>query len=181
MEYNKNNSIEKKVNNNDSIRFLKKTILNIEKNTKNNEINNKKIISDNNVKNGNSLRFNKNNIIKKSYIKKNDSINKNISFLDDKFDKINATNFNFYKSKNIKNNLNKKNHKLFLSIDELNDMQKSKKFGDISKISTIKNSIIYEPKKPSMIKNKNNKQLLYNRTSYDPNKSNYNLSRKKNC
>ena len=175
---NKNNSIEKKVNNNDSIGILKKTLLNIEKNEKNDDIINKQILNGNNMKNGNTLKYNRNNILKKSYIKNINNIDKNISFLDGKFDKLNSTNINFYKNKYIRNNINKKNHKLFLSIDELNDLQKSKKFCDISKISTIKNPIIYEPKKPSLAKNKN-RQLFYNRASYDPNNSNYNLTRKK--
>ena len=171
----KNNSIEKKSNNNDSIRILQKIILN------NDDITNRKKLNDNKEKYNKCLKFTKNNIIKKSYIRKNNNIDNNISFFDNKFEKLNVTNINFYKNKNIKNNINKKNHKLFLSIDEINDIQKSKKYCDISKISTIKNPIIYEPKKPSMrkSKNKNDKQLLYNRASYDPNNSNFNLMRKK--
>ena len=180
VKNNKNNSIEKKINNNDSLGILKKTFLNIGKNENNDDILNKLILNGNNMKNCNTLKYNRNNILKKSYLKNGDNnIDKNISILDGKFDKLNSTNINFYKNKNIRNNINKKNHKLFLSIDELNDLQNSKKLCDISKISTIKNPMIYEPKKPSMAKNKNNRQLFYNRASYDPNNSNYNLTRKK--
>ena len=177
IKHNKNYSIEKRYNNNDSLGIVPKNILN--------EINNEGIIKKKEIipniekiessKEKKVMKIKKNNIIKKSYIRKNDD--KNISFLDT--DKFNGTNINFYKNKN-KNNITKRNHKLFLSIDDIND-QKTKKYCDISKISTIRNLMIYEPKKPNMknSKSKSKKYSLYNRASYDPNNSNINTIRKK--
>ena len=181
IKHNKNFSIERRYNNNDSIGVVPKNILyeiSQDKNNNNETLNNKENINSN-LNKKKVMKFTKNNIIKKSYIRKNDNNNldKNISFLDT--DKFNITNVNFYKNKNSKNS-NKRNNKLFLSIDDIND-QKTKKMSDLSKLSTLKNLMIYEPKKPNMgkSKSKNKKYSLYNRASYDPNNSNANTIRKK--
>ena len=169
---NKNYSIEEKFNNENFEKNIEIMTFNEKEKSTNNNISNNN--NYNNISNKKSLKFNKNKIIKKkSYIRKN-NFEKN-SFLDKKYDdKFKITNNIFFKNKNINKNANKKNLKLFLSIDNLNGNQKSKKNCDLSKISTIKSPIIYEPKKPSM-----KSKLLYNRASYDPNNSKYNLIRKK--
>ena len=185
----KNTSNAQKNINNEYIEIIPKNILKDfnENEKKNNEkIYNKSsntnanINTNNNLKNKSNMKYNKSNVVRKSYITKNNQIDKNISFLDIKLDKLNITNINFYKNKNKnnKNTITKKNNKLFLSIDDLNDIKKS---SDICKIFYNKNTMVYAPKKPSVIKSKskNEKNFLYNRASYDPSKSNYNNLRKK--
>ena len=124
--------------------------------------------------------LNDNEMGRKSCMSKNSknctSLTKNVTFVEKKTDKLSLSGVNFYK---YKNNANKKNNKLFLSIDDLNEIQKPSVL--YTKMNE-KNPIIYAPKKPSIIKNKNKKKkdFLYNRASYDPNQSNYNNMRKKN-
>ena len=195
IKHNKNDSIVRK-NNNDSIGISKNILNNINNDQTDKEEKRSEIVTsckkenhftnnNNSFKDNKCLKYNKNTVLKKSYIKIHRNFENKISFLENKFDKLNITNINFYKNKTVKsNNKNKSqnnNNKLFLSIDELNDIKKIKNTSDVSKVSTFKSRIIYEPKKPSRVKskNKNNKQLLYNRASYDPNNSNYNLIRKK--
>ena len=185
---------------NDSIGIITKNILNdfnddginnIDKKNKviNNKENKHKNTPNNvNIKKSNifNMKYNK-NIIKKSFIQKNNNIDKKSSFLDNNLNKNNITNINFYKN-NIKNNLIKRHNKLCLSIDDFDDIKKIKKSCNVSKIcnksnnKNNKNSMVYAPKKPSLVqsKNKKKKDCLYNRASYDPNKSNYNTIRKKN-
>ena len=198
----KNNSNVPKKNNNESTEIIPKNILkDFNEDEKNEKKFNEKIYNkstntntnanintntntnnNNNIKNKSNMKYNKNNVVRKSYITKNDNkMDKNISFVDIKLDKLNITNINFFKNKNKnnKNTLTKKNNKLYLSIDELNDIQKS---SEICKIFNDKNKMVYAPKKPSIIKSKskNKKDFVYNRASYDPNQSNYNNLRKKN-
>ena len=144
-----------------------------------NDFENKEGTIPHNMKNKSSMKYNK-NIIKKNYLKKSIDLGDKKPYFNSNLDKFSITNINFYKNNNIKN-LNKNNNKLFLSIDELNGYQNTRKSCDISRNGYKKNSIIYAPKKSNFVKSRSKKKndVLYNRASYDPSKSNYNIIRRK--
>ena len=159
---------------NDSIKNISNDLTNDE-----NDIENKEGTMFNNIKNKSSMKYNK-NVIKKNYLKKSIDLIDKKSYFNSNLDKFNITNINFYKNNNIKN-LNKNNNKLFLSIDDLNEYQNTRKSCDISRNGFKKHTIIYAPKKSNFAKSRSRKKndVLYNRASYDPSKSNYNLIRRK--
>lgn len=165
---------EQKNSANDSIKNISNELTNDE-----NDNENKEGTMLNNTKNKSSMKYNK-NIIKKNYLKKSIDLVDKKPYFNSNLDKFNITNINFYKNNNIKN-LNKNNNKLFLSIDDLNEYQNTRKSCDISRNGYKKNTIIYAPKKSNFVKSRSKKKndVLYNRASYDPSKSNYNIIRRK--
>ena len=121
-----------------------------------NDFENKEGTIPHNMKNKSSMKYNK-NIIKKNYLKKSIDLGDKKPYFNSNLDKFSITNINFYKNNNIKN-LNKNNNKLFLSIDELNGYQNTRKSCDISRNGYKKNSIIYAPKKSNFVKSRSKKK-----------------------
>ena len=165
---------DQKISANDSIKNISNDLTNDE-----NDIENKEGTMFNNMKNKSSIKYNK-NVIKKNYLQKSIDLVDKKSYFNSNVDKFNITNINFYKNNNIKN-LNKNNNKLFLSIDDLNEYQNTRKSCDVSRNGFKKHTIIYAPKKSNFAKSRSRKKndVLYNRASYDPSKSNYNIVRRK--
>ena len=176
----KKNSENQKKSKFNPMDIIPKNILSDLNDEENNENKNDEKIYNKNTNNN----LNNNAVARNSCVNKNSNncttLTKNATFVKRKSEKLNLTNVNFYKNKNNKNNnVNKKNNKLFLSIDDLNEIQKPTVL--YTKMNE-NNPIIYAPKKPSLLKykGKKKKEFLYNRASYDPNQSNYNNMRKKN-